>query len=242
MGIRAPKQYDPKRETNFDAWLARVVFHMSVSKISDDKRTSSLLLLFDTDFSRQRVISVYKITPTLTLQKRSSKQISRSRKRERSSTKNTVFAAKKPAKRSNHSRAISSSSNTGPTREKTLSSWKTIIHVFICGLRNEQSNERVLLKSPKTHTEASQYARFAEAATRVTTHRSESSTTTTNAIHPRGVSYGDAKHKGGRNQHQQQQRNNWKRPPVAAWTRTTNRSKRKFSIEIQRFCQDTSTW
>ena len=33
MGIRAPKPYDPKRELNFDAWLARVVFHMSVSKI-----------------------------------------------------------------------------------------------------------------------------------------------------------------------------------------------------------------
>ena len=49
MGIRAPKPYDPTREPNFDAWLARVVFHMSVSKISDDKRTSSLLLLFDTD-------------------------------------------------------------------------------------------------------------------------------------------------------------------------------------------------
>ena len=49
MGIRAPKPYDPKREQNFDAWLDRVVFHMSVSKIPDDKRTSSLLLLFDTD-------------------------------------------------------------------------------------------------------------------------------------------------------------------------------------------------
>ena len=49
MGIRTPKPYDPKREQNFDAWLDRVVFHMSVLKIPDDKRTSSLLLLFDTD-------------------------------------------------------------------------------------------------------------------------------------------------------------------------------------------------
>ena len=49
MGIRAPNLYDHKREPNFEAWLSRVVFHMSLSKIPDDKRTSSLLLLFDTD-------------------------------------------------------------------------------------------------------------------------------------------------------------------------------------------------
>ena len=49
MGIRAPKPSDPKYKQNFDAWLECVVFHMSVSKIPDDKRTSSLLLLFDTD-------------------------------------------------------------------------------------------------------------------------------------------------------------------------------------------------
>lgn len=49
MGIRAPKPYNPKREPYFDAWLDRIVFHMSVSKISDEKRSRSLLLLFDTD-------------------------------------------------------------------------------------------------------------------------------------------------------------------------------------------------
>ena len=50
MVIRAPKPYDPTSEPNFDAWLARVVFYMSVSQIFDDKCTSSLLLLlFDTD-------------------------------------------------------------------------------------------------------------------------------------------------------------------------------------------------
>ena len=82
-----------------------------------------------------------------------------------------------------------------------------MIHVFIRGLRDEQSRERVLLKSPKTLIESAQYARFAEAATRVAKHNHASSTTTTNAINPRGVSYGDAKHSGGRNQQQQQARN-----------------------------------
>ena len=49
MCIRALKPYDKKRKQNFDAWLASIEFHMSVSKIFDDKRTSSVLLLFDTD-------------------------------------------------------------------------------------------------------------------------------------------------------------------------------------------------
>ena len=63
-----------------------------------------------------------------------------------------------------------------------------MIHVFIRGLIDEQSRERVLLKSSKTLTEAAQYVRFAEAATRVAKHNSASSTITTNAKHPRGVS------------------------------------------------------
>ena len=59
MGIRAPKPYDPKREPFFDDWLDRAVFHMSVSKIPDDKRTSSLLLVFDTDsFEAARHIGI----------------------------------------------------------------------------------------------------------------------------------------------------------------------------------------
>ena len=124
MGIRAPKPYDPKREPNFDAWLARVVFHMSVSKIPEDKRTSSLLLLFDTDSfeaachlgiqhntdfdtAKEMLIAYFDITET-----------------PEELNENSVFAAKKLAKRSNHSRAISSSSGTKLTREKTLSSWK----------------------------------------------------------------------------------------------------------------------
>ena len=50
--------------------------------------------------------------------------------------------------------------------------------------------------------------RFAEAATRVAKHNPALSTTTTNAINPRVVSYGDAKHNGCRSQQQQQSRNN----------------------------------
>ena len=83
-----------------------------------------------------------------------------------------------------------------------------MIHVFVRGLRDEQSRERVLLKSAKSMTDAAQYARFAESATRVTKQNTASSTTTINAINPRGVGYEDAKHSGGCNLQQQQPQNN----------------------------------
>ena len=63
MGIRAPKPYNPKRDPNFDAWLDRVVFHMSVSKIPDESRTSVLLLLFYSDsFETARHLGIQSTT------------------------------------------------------------------------------------------------------------------------------------------------------------------------------------
>ena len=70
------------------------------------------------------------------------------------------------------------------------------------------NRERVLLKSFKKLTEAAQYARFAESATRVAMHSSAPSTTTINAINSSGVSYGNARQNGGRNQQQQLPQNN----------------------------------
>lgn len=83
-----------------------------------------------------------------------------------------------------------------------------MINVFILGLHDEQCRERVLLKSPETLTEADQNARFVEDATRVFMHNHASSTTTTNPINLRRLSYKDAKHSGGLNQQQIQPRNN----------------------------------
>ena len=47
MGICAPQQYDLKRDTNFEAWLACVEFQMAVLKAPDADKTSMLLLLLD---------------------------------------------------------------------------------------------------------------------------------------------------------------------------------------------------
>ena len=83
-----------------------------------------------------------------------------------------------------------------------------MIHVWFHNQRDEHFCERVLLKSPKTLTETAQYARFAEAATRMAEHSPASSTTIIKAINPRGVSYSDAKHSGDRNQQHYQPRHN----------------------------------
>ena len=47
MGIRAPKQFDPKRDKNFESWLERTEFHLVVNKCPEKDKTSSLLLLLD---------------------------------------------------------------------------------------------------------------------------------------------------------------------------------------------------
>ena len=209
LGIRAPKPYDPKREPNFDAWLSRVVFHMAVSKIPDDKRTSSLLLLFDTDSfeaashlgiadntdfetAKAKLKAYFAITET-------PEELKERLGLRRQEVGESIEAFARDIKLIGH-RAYA---GKDPELLEDI-----MINVFIRGLRDESSRERVLLKSPKTLTEAAQYARFSEAATRVAKHTPASSTTTTNAINPRGVSYGDHKHYGGRNHPQQPPRNN----------------------------------
>ena len=209
LGIRAPKPYDPKREPNFDAWLSRVVFHMAVSKIPDDRRTASLLLLFDTesfeaashlgiqddtdfDIAKAKLKAYFAITET-------PEELKERLGLRRQEVGESIEAFARDIKLIGH-RAYAG--------KDTEMLEDIMINVFIRGLRDESSRERVLLKSPKTLTEAAQYARFSEAATRVAKHTPASSTTTTNAINPRGVSYGDHRHYGGRNHPQQTPRNN----------------------------------
>ena len=47
-----------------------------------------------------------------------------------------------------------------------------LIKQFVNGLNNEVSRERVILKAPKTLTEAAQFARFSESAVRVARNHS----------------------------------------------------------------------
>ena len=203
MGIRAPKPYDTKREPNFDAWLARVVFHMSVSKTLNDKRKSLLLLLFDTDsFETERHLGIQDNTDFDTAKEKLKAYFANTETPEELIEKLGLRRQEAGETIKSFARDIKLIKHRAYTRKYPELLEDIMIYVFIRGLRDDQSRERVLLKSPKTLTVAAQYARVAEATTRVAKQNPASSTTTTNATNPRGVSYRDANHSGIRNQQQ----------------------------------------
>ena len=49
MVIKGPKQFDPKRDRNFETWLKRIEFHLKVIKCPEIDRTNALILLLDRD-------------------------------------------------------------------------------------------------------------------------------------------------------------------------------------------------
>ena len=208
MGIRAPKPYDPKREPNFDAWLTRVVFHMAVSKIPDDKRTASLLLLFDTEsFEAASHLGIQENTDFQVAQDKLKAYFAITETPEELKERLGLRRQEIGEPIEAYARDIKLIGHRAYKGKDPELLEDILIHVFIRGLRDESSRERVLLKSPKTLTEAAQYARFAEAATRIAKHTPESSTTTTNSIDQRNDSYDDQDHNGCCNQQQQAPRN-----------------------------------
>ena len=64
MEIRALKQFDPKKNKNFESWLERTVFHLVVNKCPEKDKTSSLLLLLDLNsFKAARHLNIKSDTP-----------------------------------------------------------------------------------------------------------------------------------------------------------------------------------
>ena len=163
---------------------------MSISKTFDDKRTSSLILLFDTDsFEAARHLGLQNNTDFDTANNKldayfaipeTPGELKEKLVLRRQEDGNTIDLFARDIKLIGHM----AFTEKDPELLEDI-----MIHVFIRGLCDKQSRQRVLLKSPKTLTEASQYARFAEAATRVAKHNPASSTTTTNAIYPRCIRY-----------------------------------------------------
>ena len=128
---------------------------MSISKIPDDKRTSSMFLLFDTDsfgaasmlsiqdntdfdIAKEKLKAYFAITET-------SDKLKVQLDLRRQNAGETIESFARDIKLIRH-RAY-----TGKDPEF---SEDIMIHVFIQGLLNEQCRERVLLKSPKSLTEA----------------------------------------------------------------------------------------
>ena len=168
MGIRAPKQFDPKRDKNFESWLERTEFHLVVNKCSEEDKTSSLLLLLDVNsFEAARHLNIKSDTPYLEAKQKLKDYYAVTETKEELREKlnlrvqevgETIEAFARDVKLIGHK----AYPNSDPQLLESM-----MIQVFVNGLRDPTSRERVILYSPKTLTEAAKYARFSETAVRV---------------------------------------------------------------------------
>ena len=173
MGIRAAKPFDPKRDRKFETWLDRTEYHLMVTKCPDDDRTACLLFLFDSECyeqakhlgitgtmnfgeAKKRLRDYFAITET-------AEELREKLDLRKQEPGGSIEAFARDVKLIGH-RAYP---NGDPKLLEHI-----IIKQFTAGLREEKSRERVILKVPKTLTDAASYARLAEAAVRVAKNRS----------------------------------------------------------------------
>ena len=160
MGIKAPKHFDPKRDQNFLTWLERTEFHLSAIKYSDEDKTSLLLLLDVNSFEASKHLGI-KPDTEYSVEKQKLKDyfaitVTKEALREKLDFRfqeagETIEAYARDIKLIGHK----SYPNGDPDLLDNI-----LIKMFIHGLRDDKSRERVLLYSPNTLTEAAQYARF----------------------------------------------------------------------------------
>ena len=130
---------------------------MSVSKIPDDKRTSSLLLLFDTDvFEAARHLGIQDNTDFDTAKEKLKTYFAITETPEELNEKLGLRRQEAGETIESFARDIKLIGHRAYTGKDPELLEDIMINVFIRGLRDKQSRERVLLKSPKTLTEAVQ--------------------------------------------------------------------------------------
>ena len=173
MGIRAPKPFDLKRDRKFETWLDRTEYHLMVTKCPEEDRTACLLLLLDAecyeqakhlgitgamdfDDAKTKLRDYFAITET-------AEELREKLDLRKQEPGESIEAFARDVKLIGH-RAYP---NGDPALLEHI-----LIKQFTSGLRDEKSRERVILKIPKTLTEAASFARFAEAAVRVAKNRS----------------------------------------------------------------------
>ena len=168
MGIKAPKQFDPKRDKNFEVWLNRTEFHLVVNKCPEEDKTSSLLLLLDVEsFEAATHLGIKPETPYSETKKRLKDYFATTETKEELKEKLNLRHQEADESIESYARDIKlighkAYPNGDPELLETI-----LVQVFVRGLRDDGSRERVMLKSFKSLTEAAQYARFSEAAVRV---------------------------------------------------------------------------
>ena len=174
IGIRPPRPFDPKKDRNFESWINRIEFHFEVTKCPDEDKTGSLLLLLDVecfevakhlglksttnfDEAKAKLKDYFAITET-------SEELRERLDLRRQETGESIESFARDVKLIGH-RAYPKAADPAMLEH-------ILIKQFINGLNNEVSRERVILKGPKTLTEAAQFARFSESAVRVARNHS----------------------------------------------------------------------
>ena len=183
MGIKAPKLFDRKRDKNFEMWLERTEFDLIVNKCQEEYKTSSLLLLLDVDsFEAATHIGIIPNTPYAEAKQNlkdyfviteTKEELREKLDRRQQEAGESIEAYARDIKLISH-KAYSDG------EPRLLES--VLIKVFIYGLRDDTSRERVLLYKPKTLTDAAQYAQFSEAAIRVARGQSKVNATSVSSV------------------------------------------------------------
>ena len=178
MGIRPLARSIPKNR-NFESWLNRIEFHFEVTKCPVQDKTGSLLLLLDVecfevakrlglksttnfDEAKAKLKDYFAITET-------SEKLRERLDLRRQEAGESIESFARDIKLIGH-RAYPKAADPAMLEH-------ILIKQFVNGLSNEVSRERVILKAPKTLTEAAQFARFAESAVRVVRNHSTAAST-----------------------------------------------------------------
>ena len=168
MGIRSPRPFDPKKDRNFENWLDRTEFHLQVTKCPDADKTGSLLLLLDVEcFEVAKHLGIGSQTPFAEAKKKLKDYFAITETTEELREKLYLRQQEAGESIEAFARDIKLIGHRAYPKGDPELLEDILIKQFTSGLKEAKSRERVILKNPKTLTEAAQYARFSEAAERV---------------------------------------------------------------------------
>ena len=188
MGIKASKHFDPKKDKHFETWLERTEFYLRAIKCPDENKTTSLLLLVDVNsFEASKHLGIKSDTEYSVAKEKLKDYFSITEIKEELQEKLDLRFQEANESIEAYARDIKLIGHKAyPNGDFDLLE-NILSKVFIHGLRDDKSRKRVLLHSPKTLTEAAQYARFSEAAVRVAKNRgAPTSASTINSMNYRG--------------------------------------------------------
>lgn len=184
MGIKAPKRFNLKQDKNFEDWLERTEFSLTVHKVPDEMRTASLMLLLDTDgFSAAKHLGIKEATPYNEAKKLLKDYFAVTETPEELREKLNLRVQQPNESIEAFARDLRLIGHKAYPGEDSPLLENILINIFQNGLRDPKSRELVLLHRATNLTEAAQYARFSETAVRVAQGRpSPAQTSSVNAV------------------------------------------------------------